>query len=104
MPSPASRAKRRAARLKSEHVARVLDVSVTSEGTPYMVMEYLEGLNLYSVLEALGFLDIPSAAEYAIQACEGLAEAHARGIVHRDIKPDNLFLVDRSGWQMVKIL
>jgi serine/threonine-protein kinase len=93
-----------AARLRSEHVARVLDVSVTSDGIPYMVMEYLEGLNLYSALEALGPLDITSATEYAIQACEGLAEAHARGIVHRDIKPDNLFLVERAGWHTIKIL
>jgi len=49
-----TREARALARLKSEHVARVLDVSVTSDGTPYMVMEYLEGLNLYNVLEAIG--------------------------------------------------
>ena len=52
-----------------------------------------------------GRLDVESATEYAIQVCEGLAEAHARGIVHRDVKPDNLFLVERSpGWQIVKLL
>src|SRR5262249_37204880 len=65
----------------------------------------LEGLNLYEVLEILGTVDIPSAAEYAIQTCEGLAEAHALGIVHRDIKPENLFLVERSGGlRTIKIL
>jgi len=100
-----AREARAAAQLKSEHVAHVLDVSLTDDGTPYIVMEYLEGLNLYNVLEAQGVLDIPSAAEFAIQTCDGLAEAHARGIVHRDIKPDNLFLVERSpGWPSVKIL
>jgi serine/threonine-protein kinase len=94
-----------AAQLKSEHVARVLDVGVADDGSPYMVMEYLEGLNLNDVVEILGVLDIPSVAEYAIQTCEGLAEAHARGIIHRDIKPDNLFLVERSGgWRTIKIL
>src|SRR5882672_4145938 len=94
-----------AAQLKSEHVAHVLDVGVTDDGTPYMVMEYLEGLSLYRVLQTHGPLGITSATEYAIQACEGLAEAHSRGIVHRDIKPDNLFLIERApGWRAVKIL
>lgn len=94
-----------AAQLRSEHVARVLDVGVTEDGTPFMVMEYLEGQSLDNVLAARGPVDISNATEYAIQACEGLAEAHARGIVHRDIKPSNLFLVERSpGWGTIKIL
>jgi serine/threonine protein kinase len=93
-----------AAQLKSEYVARVLDAGVSADG-PYMVMEYLEGHSLARLLELQGRLDLESAAEYAIQVCEGLAEAHARGIVHRDVKPDNLFLVERSpGWQIVKLL
>ncbi|HLK37887.1 MAG TPA: serine/threonine-protein kinase, partial [Polyangiaceae bacterium] len=96
---------RAAAKLKSEHVARVLDVDVTEDGLPYIVMEYLEGQDLARTLLAEGRLPVETAAEYAIQACEGLAEAHARGIVHRDIKPENLFLVDRAqGWRLVKIL
>ena len=87
-------------RLKSEHVARVLDVGVTDDGTPYMVMEYLEGEGLEQVRRRRGPLPIASAVEYALQACEALAEAHARGIVHRDLKPSNLFLVERSpGWR-----
>jgi serine/threonine-protein kinase len=94
-----------AAKLKSEHVARVLDFGVTEDNTPYIVMEYLEGQDLARLIYNRGRVDVPSAAEYLIQACEGLAEAHARGIVHRDIKPENLFLVDRAqGWQSIKIL
>jgi eukaryotic-like serine/threonine-protein kinase len=94
-----------AAQIKSEYVARVLDVGVTDDGTPYMVMEYLEGHGLEKVIAAERRLDVSSAVEYAIQACEGLAEAHARGIVHRDIKPSNLFLTERSpGWRTIKIL
>jgi len=94
-----------AAQLKSEHVARVLDVGMTEDGTPYIVMEYLEGHSLADQVETHGVLDVASAVEYAIQACEGLAEAHARGIVHRDIKPENLFLVERApGWGTIKIL
>ncbi len=100
-----TREARAAAKLKSEHVARVLDAGVTDDGTPYIVMEYLEGRTLGQLLEQQGRLDVSTVAEYAIQACEGLAEAHARGIVHRDIKPENLFLVERSqGWRVLKIL
>jgi serine/threonine protein kinase len=93
------------AQLRSEHVAHVLDAGVAEDGIPYMVMEYLEGQSLARALQANGPLDVAAAAEYAIQACEGLAEAHAYGIVHRDIKPYNLFLVERaSGWHAVKIV
>jgi serine/threonine-protein kinase len=93
------------AQLRSEHVAHVLDAGVDDDGTPYMVMEYLEGQSLARSLQANGPLDLASAVEYAIQACEGLAEAHAYGIVHRDIKPYNLFLVERSpGWHAIKIV
>ena len=100
-----SREAKAVAQLRSEHVAHVLDAGVTEEGTPYMVMEYLEGRSLAGVLEAEGALAVAVAAEYAIQACEGLAEAHARGIVHRDIKPYNLFLTERShGQRSLKIV
>jgi serine/threonine-protein kinase len=100
-----TREARVAAQLRSEHVARVLDAGVTSDGTPYIAMEYLEGQSLARSLETLGPLEVPRAVEYMIQVCEGLAEAHGRGIIHRDIKPDNLFLVERlPGWSAVKIL
>jgi serine/threonine protein kinase len=93
------------AQLRSEHVAHVLDAGVTDDGTPYMVMEYLEGHSLARTIQSNGALDVATAAEYLIQACEGLAEAHAHGIVHRDVKPYNLFLVERSGgWQAIKVV
>jgi serine/threonine-protein kinase len=94
---------RAAVKLKSEYVCRVLDVG-THEGAPYMVMEHLQGKDLFDALKALGALPIATAVEYVIQACAGLAEAHARGIVHRDVKPENIFLVERDGWRQVKIL
>jgi serine/threonine-protein kinase len=100
-----SREAKAAAKLKSEHVARVLDYGVIDDRTPYIVMEYLEGQDLGALVRTQGPLDPQNAAEYAIEACEGLAEAHARGIVHRDIKPENLFLANRAqGWQAIKIL
>ncbi len=96
---------RAAAKLKSEHVARVLDVCEREDGAPFIVMELLRGCDLRFLLGEHGPLPIEDVADYMIQACEGLADAHARGIVHRDIKPENLFLTERSeGWRIVKIL
>ena len=96
---------RSAVKLKSEHVARVIDVGKTEDGTPFMVMEYLEGQDLAQRILAGGALPIAEAVEYVIQACEGVGEAHAKGIVHRDLKPENLFLVDHhGGWKQVKVL
>jgi len=83
---------RSAAQLKSEHVARILDVGTLETGAPYIVMEYLEGLTLDTFLERGNTLTIGEAVEFVIQVCEAVAEAHARGIVHRDLKPTNLFL------------
>src|ERR1019366_1676063 len=96
---------RAAARIQSEHVARVSDVGTLENGAPYLVMEYLEGRDLDSVLQATPSLPLPVAIEYAMQACEGLGEVHAAGIVHRDLKPANLFLAQRSdGSVRVKLL
>ncbi len=83
---------RAAARLRSEHVARVFDVDRDALRGPFIVMELLEGQTLASVLSTSGRVPMQRAVEYVIDACEGLAEAHARGIVHRDVKPGNLFL------------
>ena len=88
---------RAAVKLKSEHAAKVLDVGTLESGAPYMVMEYLEGGDLSQILDDQGPLPIQTAAEYIVQACEAIAEAHAGGIVHRDIKPQNLFLAKSVG-------
>ena len=94
-----------AVRIQSEHVARVIDVGTLETGAPYMVMEYLVGSDLAHLLRARGPLPIEEAVDYVLQACEAIAEAHARGIVHRDLKPANLFLVQRlDGSPLVKVL
>src|SRR3954462_10329001 len=81
-----------AARIKSPHVGRVLDVGTLDDGSPYMVMEFLEGTDLGTILDRQGTLPIEQAIDYALQTCEALAAAHASNVVHRDVKPSNLFL------------
>ncbi len=94
-----------AAKIRSEHVARVLDVGVLDNGAPYMVMEYLEGIDLKRAVRENGVLPAEEAARYILQACEAIAEAHAAGIIHRDLKPANLFLANRPGGEnIVKVL
>jgi serine/threonine-protein kinase len=100
-----AREARAAAKIQSEHVARVLDVASSESGIPYMVMEYLEGKDLESTMQEQGRLPIENAVDYVLQALEALAEAHVAGIVHRDLKPANIFLARRAdGSSVVKIL
>ena len=100
-----AREARAAARLKSDHVARVLDVGTLPGGAPFMVMEYLDGCDLASVLEKDGPMHVPSAVDCVLQACDAVAEAHTLGIVHRDLKPQNLFLTQRNdGHALIKVL
>ena len=79
-------------RLSSDHVVRVLDVGSVDGRTPFMVMERLEGATLKELIRR-GRVDERLASDLVLQACEGLAHAHAHGIVHRDVKPSNLFVV-----------
>jgi serine/threonine-protein kinase len=94
-----------AVRLKSNHVARVIDVGALENGAPYLVMEYLEGSDLGTVLEDRGALAIEEAVAFTLQACEAVAEAHGIGVVHRDLKPRNMFLTTSvDGKPLVKVL
>jgi serine/threonine protein kinase len=94
-----------AARLRSEHAAKVLDVGELEGGLPYLVMEYLEGTDLSELIARSGPIPLERAVGYLLEACEAVAEAHAAGIVHRDIKPANLFLAtDAYGSPTIKVL
>jgi serine/threonine-protein kinase len=94
-----------AAKLKSEHIARIIDVGRFGDGKPYLVMEFLEGQDVGQLIAEQGRLQPSLAIDLVIQACEALAEAHSLGIVHRDIKPTNLFLTSRpDGSVLLKIL
>src|SRR5690606_11382955 len=83
---------RAAVKIQSEHIARVIDVNTLESGSPYMVMEFLEGRDLSQVLAQQGPLPVEQAVSFVLEACDAVAEAHACGIVHRDLKPANLFL------------
>jgi serine/threonine-protein kinase len=96
---------RAAVKIKSEHVARVSDVGQLENGSPYMVMEYLQGGDLAEWLRQRGPLPFEQAVDFVLQACVAVADAHALGIVHRDLKPANLFCVRRSDGQLtIKVL
>jgi len=100
-----SREARAAVKIKSLHVARVIDVGTLETGAPYMVMEFLHGQDLSQRLRDSGALSVVDAVDFVLQACEALAEAHALGIVHRDLKPANLFLTKSAdGSPCVKVL
>jgi serine/threonine-protein kinase len=86
-----------AMRLTSPGAVRILDVVTPGEGPPYLVMEYLEGETLAARLRRCGPLPVGEAVRWILQAIEPLAEMHAAGIIHRDVKPSNLFVVEEPG-------
>lgn len=93
------------ARIKSEHVARVMDSGQLPTGEPFMVLEHLEGEDLGQVLKRRGRLPIEEAVDLIVQVCEGVALAHALGVVHRDLKPANLFVTSGpDGTPVAKVL
>jgi serine/threonine-protein kinase len=96
---------RAASKIESDHVARVLDVDTLDDGTPFMVMEHLDGSDLSHVRREGAPLPVDEAVRYVLEACEAIAEAHGAGIVHRDLKPANLFLARRrDGRTRIKVL
>jgi serine/threonine-protein kinase len=99
-----SREARVVASLESDHIVRVTDFGMHG-ATPYMVMELLAGRDLGSEMRERNVLPAQEAADYLIQACDGLSVAHAKGVVHRDVKLANLFLSVRAdGQRVVKVL
>jgi serine/threonine-protein kinase len=92
-------------KLRNEHIAKVFDVGTLESGEPYIVMEYLDGYDLSQLAKQRPVLPVAEACEYVMQACEALAEAHALGIIHRDIKLANLFVTrGPAGGPLVKVL
>jgi serine/threonine-protein kinase len=93
-----------AAKIKSPHVVQMYDRGATDDGTPYIVMELLEGETLGQRIRREGALPVREAAEVVVQVSKALGKAHELGIVHRDIKPDNIFLSEDDAGLLCKVL
>ena len=91
--------------LSSPHTIRVYDFGVSQDGSFYYVMELLDGIDLEQYVERFGPMPPERVVHVLRQACHSLAEAHARGLVHRDVKPANIYLC-RQGldYDQVKVL
>ncbi len=89
--------------IEHPNIARLIDGG-TIDGSPYIVMEYVEGRNLREILKEQGALALDRVIEITKQICAGLDAAHQRGIIHRDLKPENLIVSQSDGQWSVKIL
>ena len=89
-----------AAKLNHKNIVAALDAR-EDQGHHYLIMEYVAGRSLQSIVHDQGVLPLPIAVDYIIQAAHGLGHAHRQGVIHRDIKPSNM-MVDGEG--VVKIL
>jgi eukaryotic-like serine/threonine-protein kinase len=86
-----------AGRIRSEHVVQIFDVDLLESGAPYIAMECLDGVDLQNIIERGGPLPVARAVHFVVQILRGLQSAHAVGIVHRDMKPSNCFVINRDG-------
>jgi len=87
-----------ASQIDSDHVVKIFDVGRMANGAPYLVMEYLDGCDLAQLLAREGpVLPAPRAVTFTLQILRALQTAHAAGIVHRDMKPSNCFVITKDG-------
>ncbi|WP_437942135.1 serine/threonine-protein kinase [Sorangium sp. So ce341] len=94
-----------AASVRNPHIVEIFDVNRLSDGRPCIIAEYLDGQGLGELLAASGGrLPVGTAVRIAREVCDGIAAAHAAGVVHRDIKPENIFLTGDPACPTVKVL
>jgi serine/threonine-protein kinase len=93
-----------AAQIRSPHVVQILDHGMASGGVPFIVMELLDGESLGARLRRVGCLGLDETTAIVNQTCKALARAHSLGFIHRDIKPDNIFLTESNDELFVKVL
>ena len=86
------------------NIVEVFDAGDLPDGRPYLVMEYLEGRELSEVIERHGGLELERACRIVRDVARALDAAHARGVIHRDLKGENVMLVERGGEEIVKVL
>ncbi len=100
-----SREARAAIRLRHPNIAQLFDFTLDEQGNAYMVLEFVDGLDLKEVLRRHGPLPVGLTVEIALQALAAVGFLHRRGMVHRDISPDNLMLSrDEDGQPVVKLI
>jgi eukaryotic-like serine/threonine-protein kinase len=91
--------------LEHPNLVAVIDLGRAADGSPYLVMEFLDGEDCARLVRHVGPLPVARAVNIVLQACRGVAVAHDAGIVHRDLKPENLFLTDvGDGGDQIKVL
>jgi serine/threonine-protein kinase len=96
---------RAAARIKHPHVVTVHDFGETPDGLVYLVMEFLEGSSLGELLKKTGPLALDRVIEIGMQICQALTCMHENNVIHRDLKPDNIMMVqDGEGGEMAKVV
>ncbi len=93
-----------AGQLGHPNIVEVVDFNVTEEGIPYLVMELLEGRNLAEHLQEFGPFSMEEALDILEQVADALEAAHRAGVVHRDLKPQNVFLAQKGDRQVAKVL
>ncbi|MDB4934225.1 MAG: Serine/threonine protein kinase [Labilithrix sp.] len=92
------------AQIRSPHVVHVTDVESTPEGVAYLVMELLQGEPLSTLEKRERTLPVATASEYTLQILQALEAAHSLGVVHRDLKPDNVFVTFEGGKPVIKLI
>jgi len=93
-----------ASKIESPHVVKIYGFGKLTDGSPYMVMELLIGETLGARLERDSVLSLEDTAVVLSQVAKALDAAHAKGVIHRDIKPDNIFIVGQDDFPLVKVL
>jgi serine/threonine protein kinase len=93
-----------AATIRSPYVVDVYDVDRTEDGRPFLVAEHLEGKEFASYLDEVGKMEVGAAVRVVRQVCKALTAAHDRGVVHRDMKPENVFLTGDPAEPIAKVI
>lgn len=95
---------RAASSLTHVNLSAVYTFGLGKRGAPFLVMDYLDGHTVGDLIQKEGYLDVPRALDIFIQTTEALVSAHGKGVVHRDIKPNNIMVCETDGVELVKLL